>query len=182
MILLTDVFYNENLNSAHIAAIAIEDWSSDTIIKSWEIDKQGIDCEYIPGQFYKRELPCLIELWNNIDEQDKKQISTIIVDGFYNIWDGRHGLGHHFYDWLCENGYSVEVVGIAKSPCRETSEFTLPVFRTEESKKCKCRSALWVNGSNMENDYQSKVLSMDGKYRIPTMIKAVDKLSRKNYD
>lgn len=181
MILLTDVFYNEELNSAHIAAIAISDWSSDTIIKSWEIDKNGIDCEYIPGQFYKREMPCLIDLWKQIDDNDKSQISTIIVDGFYDIWNGKSGLGHHFHDWLTENGYDVEVVGIAKSPCRETSEFTLPVYRTEESKTSKCRSALWVNGSNMSNDYQTKVLNMSGKYRIPTMIKAVDKLSRRIY-
>lgn len=181
MILLTDVFYEEEVNTAHIAAIAIDNWTSSTILKTWEIDKSGIDCEYIPGQFFKREMPCLIELWNTISEEEKSQITTIIVDGFYDIWDGRHGLGHHFHDWLIENGYDKEVVGIAKSPCRETNKFTLPVYRTEESKKSKCRSALWVNGSNMDNDYQAKVLSMHGEYRLPTMVKAVDKLSRRIY-
>lgn len=181
MILITDVFYNENENAAHIGAITIEDWTSTTIAKQWEIDKKGIDCEYIPGQFYKREMPCLIELWNTISDEDKKNIDTIIVDGFYDIWDGRPGLGHHFHDWLIDNGYDVEVVGIAKNPCRETNEFTLPVYRTEASKTSKWRNALWVNGSNMEHNYQEKVLKMDGKYRIPTMIKHVDKLSRKIY-
>ena len=181
MILVTDVFYNEINNSAHIAGAVINDWTSDKIVETYELDKIDIDCAYIPGQFYKREMPCLIELWNSIPESKKAQINTFIVDGFYDIWDGRPGLGHHFRDWLIENGYNVEVVGIAKSPCRETNKFTLPVYRTEESKTSKCRSALWVNGSNMENDYQNKVLNMAGKYRIPTIIKKVDKLSRQIY-
>lgn len=182
MILLLDVHYDEVNNSAHIAGIITDDWISDKIISIYEIDKNGIDCAYIPGQFYKREMPCLIELWNSLSEYDKSNIDTIIVDGFYDIWNGSKGLGHHFKDWLTANGYNKEVVGIAKNPCRETNKFTLPVYRTEESKTSKCRSALWVNGSKMENDYQSKVLSMHGKYRIPTLIKAVDKLSRKIYN
>lgn len=182
MILLIDVHYDELNNSAHIAGILAEDWVSDKIISTYEIDKDGIDCTYIPGQFYRREMPCIIELWNNLPNDIKTNIDTIIVDGFYDIWDGSKGLGHHVRDWLYEHGYIKEVVGIAKNPCRETNKFTLPVFRTEESKTSKCRSALWVNGSNMENDYQNKVLNMHGKYRIPTLIKAVDKLSRKIYN
>ena len=56
MILLIDVHYNEIDNSAHIAGIITDTWESDTIYSKYEIDKNGIDCSFIPGQFYKREI------------------------------------------------------------------------------------------------------------------------------
>lgn len=183
MILITDVCYDEQNNSAHIGGITFSDWTSDDVIDKFEIDKTGIDAEYIPGEFYKREMPCLIKLWNSIPEDVKKNISTVIVDGFYDIWDCRPGMGHHFKDWLSENGYSnIEVVGIAKTKCRETNKFTLPVYRTKESKESKWRGAIWVNGSNKNEDYVKRVMSMAGKFRIPSIVKKVDHVSRQlNY-
>ena len=48
--------------------------------------------EYVPGEFYKRELPCIIKLLDLVEEH----IDCIIIDGFvYLDGDTRPGLGKH---------------------------------------------------------------------------------------
>ena len=43
--------------------------------------------EYIPGQFYRRELPCLLEVYDGIGEG----IDLIIIDGFVLLGGGKGG-------------------------------------------------------------------------------------------
>ena len=53
MIIAVDVHYRDDL--ARSASIEFEDWSADEAIKIHVVDIDEV-AEYIPGQFYKREL------------------------------------------------------------------------------------------------------------------------------
>ena len=65
---------------------------------------------YESGSFYKRELPCIVSLLQDLDVRD---ISLIVIDGFVHLDDdGRYGLGGHLYERLERK---VQVVGVAKS-------------------------------------------------------------------
>ena len=62
---------------------------------------------YIPGSFYKRELPCILSLLSDINET----VDTIIVDGYVSL-GSRPGLGQHIKD---EIEPRVAVIGVAKN-------------------------------------------------------------------
>lgn len=171
MKIIFDVCYLNTV--ANVAAILFDDYTSDKIIEKYSITIPEVTAEYIPGQFYKKEMPCLITLWNSIPENIKQQIDTVIVDGLYDLWDGKPGMGHHFHDWLTENNYNVDVIGIAKKKFKENSSYIIKVTRGIDS-----TIPLNVNGSNKSINYEKLIKSMYGKYRIPFIVKEVDKLSR----
>ncbi|WP_298137367.1 endonuclease V [Flavobacterium sp.] len=54
--------------------------------------------KYESGQFYKRELPCILELLKQIDLE---KVDCIIVDGHVYVNDDKSlGLGGHLYHSL----------------------------------------------------------------------------------
>lgn len=63
---------------------------------------------YEPGQFYKRELPCLLAALEHIN----RPLQTIVVDGWVDL-DRRPGLGRHLYENI--KGPTM-VIGVAKNP------------------------------------------------------------------
>ena len=46
--------------------------------------------EYIPGEFYKRELPCLLKIVEKVNLSD---LEAIIVDGHVYVENEKYGLG-----------------------------------------------------------------------------------------
>ena len=65
--------------------------------------------EYISGQFYKRELPCILQIFSKV----KEPIEVLVIDGY--VWlDGKRmpGLGAYLYRALDEQ---VKIVGVAKN-------------------------------------------------------------------
>ncbi|WP_298790742.1 hypothetical protein [uncultured Campylobacter sp.] len=53
---------------------------------------------YESGSFYKRELPRIVSLLQDLDVRD---ISLIVIDGFVYLDDeGGYGLGEHLYECL----------------------------------------------------------------------------------
>ena len=76
--------------------------------------------EYEAGNFYKRELPPVIDVLKEIKKQGYN-IDTIIIDGFVCMCepDGityHKGLGARLKDYLLENNIDIPVIGIAKHP------------------------------------------------------------------
>lgn len=70
----------------------------------------GIAAKYVSGQFFRRELPCILAAIKSRVES----IETIMIDGY--VWlDGnrRKGLGTVLYQTL---EMSVSVVGVARKP------------------------------------------------------------------
>ena len=65
MILAIDVAYTEN--AAQVAGIVFESWTSSSISNHYLITIKPI-ADYESGQFYKRELPCILKLLDLVKE------------------------------------------------------------------------------------------------------------------
>ena len=104
MIALFDVDYRED--KAHAAAVIIENWQSEDPFRIYTKIIDNIEA-YQPGEFYKRELPCLVSLISLFEEK----ISVLVVDSY--VWvKSKKGLGGYLYDHF-QGKYPV--VGVAKS-------------------------------------------------------------------
>ena len=120
---------------------------------------------YIAGEFYLRELPCLLKLCRNIHHQ----AGLAIVDGYVWLGKGRKGLGAYFYEAL---GGKIPVIGVAKKHyygCDVCQE----VYRGRSKKP------LYVTGIGLEPaDSAHFVKHLGGNNRIPDVLKRVDRLTR----
>jgi len=121
--------------------------------------------EYISGEFYKRELPCILRL---LKEHSLKP-DCIIVDGYVFLEGNKAGLGKHLYDALDKK---VKVIGVAKNPRGETQ-------KEYELLRGKSLKPLFVTSVDIKlEEAKDFIKNMDGEYRIPTQLKLVDSLCR----
>ena len=118
---------------------------------------------YVPGEFYRRELPCILSLLDRFETAPQ----VIIIDG-YVMLGVKPGLGRHLFDAL---GQTASVIGVAKS--RFHSAVCREVFRGES------RKPLYITTAGMDPAQAAEeIRSMHGIYRIPTLLKTVDHLAR----
>lgn len=162
MILATDVHYADT--TALAAGVMFRDWDA-----SWPIEEYVSKIDkiepYQSGQFYKRELPCILSL---LDEHGL-DVDCIVIDGFvYLDNNGRAGLGKHLFDALDER---VLAVGVAKNHFPGVDK-RYQVFRG------KSQSPLYVSTTGDLSDAKKNVLSMAGEFRFPALLKRVDQLCR----
>jgi deoxyribonuclease V len=163
MIACIDVGYQEK--SALAACITISDWKASAPVASHSVAIQNVE-EYVPGAFYKRELPCIEAMLKELGAKP----DVIVIDGY--VWldaQGKKGLGAHLFELL--NG-EIPVIGVAKTSFA-TATNAIEVFRGQSSRP------LWVTaiGTN-EFDAAKHVQSMHGNHRIPTILTLVDRLSK----
>ncbi len=76
--------------------------------------------EYEPGNFYKRELPPIIDVLTDI-KLHGYDIDTIIVDGYVHMCEDddvtyHKGLGARLKDYLLSKNIDIPIIGIAKHP------------------------------------------------------------------
>ena len=165
MIYAFDTYYFENY--ANTVCIAFEDWNSD---KETEIytAKTAIISDYESGAFYKRELPCISNLLKNIE---LKQGDFIIVDGYVTLDnDGKIGLGGHLFEAL---DHKFPVIGIAKNGFNSQDDIRREVYRGNS------RSPLFLTARGVDVDaVKTKVEGMHGNFRIPSLLKKLDQISR----
>ena len=122
----------------------------------------------IPGQFYKRELPCILEIIKDID---LSTLEAILIDGhIYTDNEKTYGLGAHLYNKLHEK---VPIIGVAKTPFHTNSETVEEVYRGE-SKNPLLVSAIGIDQMISVN----YIKSMKGKYRMPTILKELDTITK----
>jgi len=156
-----DVHYKEEI--AKIVAVVFSDWhtedADDFLIKYLEVSEA-----YVPGQFYKRELPCILEILKavNLDEVD-----CIIIDGFvYLDDDGKKGLGAILYDEL---GGKIPVIGVAKSNFHQNTKNNRAVMRGESTKP------LYITSEGVDLNEAARVITeMGGTFRMPTLLQQLD--------
>ncbi len=165
MILATDIYYYDD--KAKAVALTFEHWTD-------EVAKQVFTCqlntvtEYVPGEFYKRELPCILEV---LKQTELSRVEAIIVDG-YVILDnqGKIGLGGHLFQAL--NG-TIPVIGVAKTNFADNTRHVARVLRGESQRP------LFVTAMGMGlSDAAGHIQSMAGQFRLPTLLKEVDKISK----
>ncbi len=164
MLLAVDVDYRDD-GSAVAAGIVFRDWPSgvvaQTIIR--RIDRVE---NYQPGEFYRRELPCILTVISAVTGLPE----AVIVDGYVSLGaNGRDGLGMYLYRALEER---VPVIGVAKNRFRDTPA-EAEVLRGTSIKP------LYVTSSGMDvHQARANVATMHGAHRIPTILSAADRACR----
>ncbi|WP_151803524.1 endonuclease V [Acinetobacter guillouiae] len=163
MILAIDVAYTDN--SAQVAGVVFESWASSVVLNHYLITIKPI-ADYESGQFYKRELPCILTLLDLVQEP----IDMIVIDGYVYLGaEQTAGLGQHLYTVLVDK---IPVIGVAKNEFRGTPK-EFEILRGQSVKP------LYVSAIGIElAQAKHNVQSMYGKYRIPELLKQVDRLSR----
>ena len=163
-----DVQYKEPGPSATAACVLFEHWNDAEPVAEHRTHIPKV-ADYQPGQFYKRELPCLLAA---LDETNAR-LSVVLIDG--HVWlerDDQPGLGAHLYEALERK---IPVIGVAKSAFRGSTH-ARQVFRGQSQKP------LFVTSVGIDlNQAAEHVASMAGEYRIPTLLKRVDALARKRW-
>jgi deoxyribonuclease V len=161
MILAIDVFYEEN--RAKIVGLLFNDWTDPKYAQKIEKYRENI-AEYEPGAFYKRELPCIMDILQDIDTT---QLKYIVVDGYVYLDDnGKYGLGRHLYDAISQR---IPVIGVAKTAFLSSKKYVAEVLRGTSQKP------LYITaiGTDLETAAE-QVKSMHGEYRFPTLLKELD--------
>ena len=163
MILAVDVDYKGT--SAQVGGVVFSDWKDPLPSEVLVTQVENVE-EYVPGSFYKRELPCILSLLS----EHRLKPDCIVIDGFVFLdGDTKPGLGKHLYDALEED---VAVVGVAKSSYDNISK-KFAVYRGES------RNPLYVTSAGMElSQAKTLIKQMHGEYRIPYLLKKVDQICR----
>lgn len=168
MILVFDTYYFDD-HKANTICLAFENWENAVPDYEFSEIKEGVE-EYIPGQFYKRELPCILSLLEKIKTQ-VKEISYIIIDGFVYLDDNmKPGLGKHLFDAL---NNEIPVIGVAKTNFATVEKYKLPLKRGNSD------TPLYISSVGIDmNTAYDLIQKMHGDFRIPTLLKKVDTLTR----
>lgn len=164
MIFAVDALYNDATATGQVAGILFEGWTSS--ISHRELTCQIANVEpYEAGSFFKRELPAISAILDLTFEP----IDIIIVDGYVDLEPGHPGIGRRLYDLL---GGKVAVVGVAKTPFQGA-------VGVKEVRRHGTRP-LYVSAAGMDLQEAARgVRDMDGSFRIPTLLKRVDGLTRR---
>jgi deoxyribonuclease V len=117
---------------------------------------------YVSGQFYLRELPCLLSVLSKV----QALLDAVIVDGY--VWlNERPGLGAYLYGAL-----KTPVIGVAKTHFQGAT-LAQPVLRGQSLRP------LYVSSIGIDSQTAAEnIKQMHGAYRIPTLLQRVDFLCR----
>lgn len=162
MITILDVDYRGD--KAIAACLIFRDWTDSRAIRQFTVQVKDIE-PYVPGSFYKRELPCLLASMAKVTEP----VDCVVIDG--NVWldAGHPGLGARLHDVIQK-----PVVGIAKTAFKDGS-FAQQVLRGVSKKP------LFITAVGIDPiEAASRVSSMHGDNRVPTLVKLVDHLCRRS--
>lgn len=161
--LAVDVAYDDKAGSARVAGVVFEWYDAEAPLESIVFDRVGVE-PYQTGAFYKRELPCILDLLDRLTVRP----DVIFVDGYVDLGGESPGLGRALFDAL---GGKIKVIGVAKSPFSFAPH--IEAWRNSTTRP------LWVTAAGMPpREAALAVQKMHGPYRLPTLLKAVDTLSR----
>lgn len=167
----TDVAYGtdkDGTNKAVAAAVFFSHWNDAAVSRQRTVESRNFGA-YRPGEFYRRELPVLLDLLS----EDRNQLQTIIVDGYVWLGPERPGLGKHLYDAFDQR---IPVIGVAKNSFHGNSEARTVTWGNS-------LKPLWVTAAGLAVDEAARLVAgMHGSYRLPTLLKAVDRLGREQLE
>ncbi len=161
-----DVYYYEKF--AHVAGILFECGKEEKTIKKYTKIVYEVN-PYIPGEFYKRELPCILSLLKDINET----YDFILLDSYVYIKENHKGLGAYLYEYLDK---TIPIMGLAKNHFKDVENY-------RELERGKSKKKLYITSAGIDLDFSYNLIkNMEGQYRLPDIIKEVDKLSRLEID
>lgn len=146
------------------AGLWFSDWPDSAGVVERVLPVERVE-PYQPGQFYRRELPCLLAVLATGPAAE-----IIVVDGYVWLGDESHpGLGAHLHRALDEK---VAVIGVAKT--------SYPGAGTaREIRRGGSQKPLYITAAGIDPAIAADHVSrMHGPYRIPTLLKRVDQLCR----
>jgi deoxyribonuclease V len=119
---------------------------------------------YVPGQFFRRELPCLLAVLEAV----KVRPEFVVIDGYVWLADVHEpGLGAYLFEALnCE----VAVIGVAKTKFRRAR-------LAQEIRRGRSTAPLYISAAGVDLTLAAEhIWKMHGPYRIPTLLRRVDQL------
>lgn len=162
MIAFVDVQYAAD--HAIAGCVLSRGWSDAVAEREWTVRVAPI-APYEPGQFFKRELPCLLAVLERAP-----RLEAIVIDGYVWLDEARTpGLGAHLFSAL--SGVT-PVIGVAKTAFKG-SPMAVALPRPGSTKP------LFVTSAGIEQPRAAELIgALHGAFRIPTMIARVDRLAR----
>ena len=161
MIACFDVQYAPQ-GSGAAAALVFGDFDAPAPTSCYTHVVQHVEA-YVPGQVFRRELPCLLALYERI----KEPLKVMIIDGYVNHAEGA-GLGQHLFA-SCDG--RIPVIGVAKSEYADATG--IKILRGASQRP------LYVTAAGMNPEAAAdSIRRMHGRHRIPTLLKQVDRLAR----
>lgn len=163
MIAALDVYYSDT--NAYAAAVVFEHWDSETPVATYAACVANCG-DYAPGQFYLRELQPLLSVISEIREE----VSVFVIDAYCHLSaEGERGLGARLAETLPGEP---TIIGVAKNRFRDSAHAV-------ELLRGGSKRPLFVTAIGLAYDEAAdKIGSMHGPYRVPTLLKEVDRLSR----
>ena len=156
-----DVHYLED-GRASAAAVLFADFGASVPAAAYH-RMLARSAAYRPGAFYRRELPAIRALLDQI----AVPLDTLIVDG-YVMLGSRPGLGRHLFEALEEK---IPVIGVAKAFFEGAA--------AHEVHRGGSRRPLYVTAAGIDSlEAAASIRSMHGPHRIPTLLRHVDRLAR----
>lgn len=158
-----DVHYGDT--GATAAAVAFSAWNAEVAEDSYLSVIENVS-PYEPGNFFQRELPCILRLLEQVPQIN----SCIVIDGFVVLGaEQRPGLGFHLWQAL---GREVPIIGVAKTRFANTPD-SAELLRGQSTRP------LYISAVGIELDEAKKNIEhMHGRYRMPTLLTLVDNLAR----
>ena len=165
MILAFDTYYFDN--KAKTVALTIKNWEDSIEQNIFSEVLENVE-EYTSGEFYKRELPCILSLIKNINPED---IELIVIDGFVFLSDdNKKGLGAYLYESLNQK---VPIIGVAKTDFISLNNNKRLLLRGES------KNPLYITAIGIDLDTAtSNIQLMHGEFRIPTLLKRLDMITK----
>lgn len=165
MVLALDVHYKDDGSAKSVGVLF--NWN-DIQPKEIFIEYVKETAEYIPGEFYKRELPCLLKVIEKVNIND---LEAIVIDGYVYIDnDKRFGLGGHLWQALNKQ---IPIIGVAKNFYHGNTETVKQIYRGKSKKP------LYISSVGLELDTASDFITqMPSEFRIPDLLKQLDVITK----
>jgi deoxyribonuclease V len=158
-------------DAAGVACVVADTWTA--AAPRAEISRRfaGPCAAYVPGEFYRRELPLLRAMIDDLSPRP----AIIVIDGY--VWLGANdtpglvppGLGARLFEALQP---AIPVIGVAKTRYRDDA-WSARVCRGSS------RRPLYVTAAGIDNAKAAALISaMHGDHRVPTLLHRADRLAR----
>ncbi|KAF0243618.1 MAG: hypothetical protein FD180_3222 [Planctomycetota bacterium] len=162
MIACLDAHYRDEV--AFAAGVLFDDWPARAPVREWTVRVEG-GAPYVPGQFYRREMPGLLRLLEALPELPR----IVLVDAYAWLGEGMPGMGARLHEAL---GGRAAIVGVAKTKYRGAG----PAATVRRGRS---GSPLYVSTAGMPLEEAAEgVKRMHGRGRLPLMVRRADVLAR----
>lgn len=167
MIAALDVQYGKHRTGVGCALAA--DWCGQMPYVEHCLQALPVEENYVPGEFYKRELPPILQMLRTI----AVPLEGILIDGY--VWldkaRRRPGLGARLHDALEQK---IPVIGVAKTRFR-ADDWSTSVLRGGSSRP------LYITSAGIDSVAVARdIKNLQGAFRLPDLLRRADEIARRS--